>query len=64
MLLTRFKDGRVHVRKSGMEGLVHKILTYEMQDLKSTKMYELMNPSNAVDTKLIWKFIHEMLELR
>ena len=26
--------------------------------------YELMNPSSAVDTKLIYKFIHEALELR
>ena len=26
--------------------------------------YELMNPSSAVDTKLICKFIHEALEIR
>ena len=25
-------------------------------------LYELMNPSSAVDTKLICKFIHEALE--
>ena len=27
-------------------------------------LYELLNPSSAVDTKLICKFIHEALELR
>ena len=27
-------------------------------------LYELMNPSSAVNTKLICKFIHEALELR
>ena len=27
-------------------------------------LYELMNPSSAVNTKLICKFIHEVLELR